>query len=83
LHTSSGNYFSQKAQAIHASAGINLGESGGGLLSCGYGEFVLAGILRGYGAYRIKRDLVRLEDYSISSVASDIQIAMGLSYNDY
>jgi len=34
----------------HTSAGIDSGEAGG-LLSCENGRFVLAGMLRGYGAY--------------------------------
>jgi len=83
LHTSSGNFVSKKAEAIHTSAGIDSGESGGGLLSCEYGEFVLAGMLRGYGAYRTDSGLVRLEDYSISVAASDIQFTLDLSYNEY
>lgn len=86
LHTSSGNFVSKKAEAIHTSAGIDSGESGGGLLSCEHGEFVLAGMLRGYGAYRTERGLVRLEDYSISVAASDIKFTLdlgNLSFNQY
>lgn len=83
LHTSSGNFVSKKAEAIHTSAGIDSGESGGGLLACENGEFVLAGMLRGYGAYRTDRGLVRLEDYSISVAASDIKFTLDLSYNEF
>jgi S1-C subfamily serine protease len=83
LHTTSGNVVLKQAEAIHTSAGIDSGESGGGLLSCENGEFVLAGMLRGYGAYRTDQGLVRLEDYSISVAASDIQFAMGLSQNEF
>ena len=83
LHTSSGNFVSKKAEAIHTSAGIDSGESGGGLFSCEHGEFVLAGMLRGYGAYRTDSGLVRLEDYSISVAASDIQFTLDLSFNEY
>jgi len=83
LHTSSGNFVSKKAEAIHTSAGIDSGESGGGLLACENGEFVLAGMLRGYGAYRTERGLVRLEDYSISVAASDIKFTLDLSYNEF
>ncbi len=83
LHTSSGNFVSKKADAIHTSAGIDSGASGGGLLSCEHGEFVLAGMLRGYGAYRTDQGLVRLEDYSISVAASDIKFTLDLSYNQY
>ena len=86
LHTSAGNFVSKKAEAIHTSAGIDSGESGGGLLSCEHGEFVLAGMLRGYGAYRTERGLVRLEDYSISVAASDIKFTLdlgNLSFNEF
>jgi S1-C subfamily serine protease len=83
LHTTSGNFVSKKAEAIHTSAGIDSGESGGGLLSCEHGEFVLAGMLRGYGAYRTAEGLVRLEDYSISVAARDIKFTLDLSYNEY
>lgn len=83
LHTSSGFFVSRKAEAIHTSAGIDSGESGGGLLVCEDGEFVLAGMLRGYGAYRTANGLVRLEDYSISVAASDIKFTLDFSYNQY
>lgn len=83
IHTSSGNFVAKKAEAIHTSAGIDSGESGGGLLSCEHGEFVLAGMLRGYGAYRTDQGLVRLEDYSISVAARDIKFTLDLSYNEY
>ena len=82
LHTTSGKFVSQKAEAIHTSAGIDSGESGGGLLSCENGEFVLAGMLRGYGAYRTAQGLVRLEDYSISVAASDLKFTLDLSKDE-
>ena len=80
LHTTSGYFVSKKAEALHTSAGIDSGESGGGLLSCENGEFVLAGMLRGYGAYRTDQGLVRLEHYSISVPASEIQFTLDLSF---
>ncbi len=83
LHTTNGKFVAQKAEAIHSSAGIDSGESGGGLLSCENGQFVLAGMLRGYGAYRTQEGLVRLEDYSISVAARDIKITLDLSYNEF
>ena len=83
LHTSNGYFVARKAEAIHTSAGIDSGESGGGLLSCENGEFVLAGMLRGYGAYRTAEGLVRLEDYSISVAARDIKLTLDLSYNEF
>lgn len=78
-HTSTGNFNFRQAEALHTSAGIDSGSSGGGLLSCEKGQFVLAGMLRGYGAHRTSEGLVRLEDYSISVAASDIKIVMQLS----
>ncbi|MEM7402079.1 MAG: serine protease [Pseudomonadota bacterium] len=83
LHTSNGYFVSRKDEAIHTSAGIDSGESGGGLLTCEEGQFVLAGMLRGYGAYRTTEGLVRLEDYSISVAASDIKLTLDLSYNEF
>ena len=78
-HTSTGNFNFRRAEALHTSAGIDSGASGGGLLSCEQGQFVLAGMLRGYGAYRTSEGLVRLEDYSVSVAASDIKIVMQAS----
>ena len=83
LHTSNGIVVSKKAESIHSSAGIDSGESGGGLLACEEGRFVLAGMLRGYGAYRTQDGLVRLEDYSISVAARDIKFTLDLSYNQF
>ena len=83
LHTSSGNFVAKKAEAIHTSAGIDSGESGGGLLTCENGEFVLAGMLRGYGAYRTEQGLVRIKDYSISVAASDIKFTLDLRYSQF
>ena len=81
-HTSSGFFNFKKAEAVHTSAGIDSGASGGGLLSCEDGEFVLAGMLRGYGAYSTEQGLVRLNDYSVSIAAQDIRFAIDLSQND-
>ena len=78
-HTSVGFFNFKQAEAIHTSAGIDSGESGGGLLSCENGEFVLAGMLRGYGAYLTEGQLVRLDDYSISVAASNIRFAIDSS----
>jgi len=78
-HTSTGNFNFRRAEALHTSAGIDSGSSGGGLLSCEKGQFVLAGMLRGYGAQRTDEGLIRLDDYSVSVAASDIKIVMRLS----
>ncbi len=81
-HTTTGVFNFKKAEAVHTSAGIDSGASGGGLLSCEEGKFVLAGMLRGYGAYATDKGLVRLDDYSISVAARNIQFAINLSQND-
>jgi len=59
--------------ALHASAPIDLGQSGGGLLLCNEGAYTLAGMLRGYGAYREGNEYVRVENHSVSVAAATIQ----------
>lgn len=80
--TSYGVFSFKQAEAIHTSAGIDSGASGGGLLSCEEGQFVLAGMLRGYGAYATDQGLIRLDDYSVSVAAPNIQLAIDHSLND-
>ena len=82
LHTSYGEFNFKQAEALHTSAGIESGASGGGLLSCEEGQFVLAGMLRGYGAYSTDEGLVRLDDYSVSVAATKIQTAIEISLSD-
>ena len=81
-HTSAGYFSFKQAEAIHTSAGIDSGASGGGLLSCEDGRFVLAGMLRGYGAYATDQGLVRLDDYSVSVAASDIRLVININLNE-
>lgn len=71
--TSAGNFQDKLDGALHTSASIDAGESGGGLVSCDQGDFVLAGMLRGYGAYLQGDTYVRIENHSVSVAASDIQ----------
>lgn len=71
--TSAGNFQDKLDGALHTSASIDAGESGGGLISCDEGDFVLAGMLRGYGAYLKGDTYVRIENHSVSVAASDIQ----------
>ncbi len=70
--TSIGNFKRKKNGALHTSAHIDAGESGGGLLSCDRGVFFLAGMLRGYGAYMDGRSTIKIENYSVSVAASEI-----------
>lgn len=75
-------YYQQHVDgAIHASAPTNAGASGGGLLRCAGGAFELAGMIRGYGAYRRGDQLYRIEDLSISVPAetiSDFALSAGI-----
>ncbi len=81
-HTSTGRFSFKEAEAIHTSAGIDSGSSGGGLLACEDGQFVLVGMLRGYGAYVTDEGLVRLDNYSVSIATHDIRSAIDVSQND-
>lgn len=58
---------------LFASAPIQAGASGGGLMRCENGHFELAGLIRGYGAYRVGDELVPLPDLSIHTPAEQIQ----------
>lgn len=72
LTTNFGRYQQHVDGAIHSSAGTNAGASGGGLLHCESGEYELAGMIRGYGAYWHAGELRRIEDLSISVPADTI-----------
>lgn len=52
--------------ALHTSASIDSGQSGGGLLSCQNGSWHLIGMLRGFGAYRQGDHYVKLRNHSVS-----------------
>ena len=82
-HTTTGIFNFKQAEAVHTSAGIDSGASGGGLLTCEEGKFVLAGMLRGYGAYATEQGLIRLDDYSVSVAARNIRFAIDLSQNNF
>ncbi len=77
-----GRYQQHIDGAIHSSASTNAGASGGGLLRCTHGDFELAGMIRGYGAYWDAGELHRIEDLSISVPAdtiSDFAMSAGIS----
>ena len=59
--------------ALHSSAPIDSGQSGGGLLLCQNGSYVLAGMLRGYGAYLEGGEYKKLANHSVSVAAATIQ----------
>ena len=71
--TTRGKLTRNNAGSLHASASIDLGQSGGGLLYCINGAYSLAGMLRGYGAYVQGDKFVKLRNHSISVGASTIQ----------
>lgn len=71
--TTPGMLTKNAAGSLHASASIDLGQSGGGLLLCQNGSYILAGMLRGYGAYVRGDQFVKLKNHSVSVGASTIQ----------
>jgi len=71
--TTHGRLTRNNAGSLHASAGIDLGQSGGGLLFCNNGSYQLAGMLRGYGAYVQGDRFIKLRNHSVSVGASTIQ----------
>ena len=70
--TSSGVFQRTRGGALHTSAPIDSGQSGGGLLACERGAYRLLGMLRGYGAYRRGSDYVKLANHSVAVAASTI-----------
>ncbi len=58
---------------VQTSAEINSGHSGGGLFSCEADKYVLAGMLRGYGAFRRNGELVKVDNFSISVTSGTIK----------
>ena len=73
LATSSGVFQKNSDGALHTSATIDSGQSGGGLLACSQGHYSLVGMLRGYGAYLSGDQYVKLENHSVSVAATTIQ----------
>lgn len=73
--TSSGS-FKVKAEtdgALHTTAPIDSGQSGGGLISCEEGRHVLAGMLRGFAAYVSGDSYVKIKNHSVSVASADIR----------
>jgi S1-C subfamily serine protease len=58
--------------ALHSSASIDAGQSGGGLLSCRDGSWELLGMLRGFGAYLQGDHYVKIKNHSVSVAAATI-----------
>jgi len=70
--TSSGVFQKNRQGALHTSAPIDSGQSGGGLLSCERGHYELLGMLRGYGAYLSGNRYVKLQNHSVAVAATTI-----------
>jgi len=70
--TSSGVFQRTRSGALHTSAPIDSGQSGGGLLACDHGDFRVLGMLRGYGAYRHGDTYVKLDNHSVSVAGATI-----------
>jgi len=66
--------------ALHASATIDSGQSGGGLLACTDGDWELLGMLRGFGAYLDGDHYVKIQNHSVSVAAATIQQFLLTSY---
>ena len=73
--TSSGS-FKVKAEtdgALHTTAPIDSGQSGGGLITCEAGQHVLAGMLRGFAAYVSGDSYVKIKNHSVSVATAEIR----------
>ncbi len=75
--TSIGVFQRNREGALHTSAPIDSGQSGGGLLTCNQGSYELVGMLRGYGAYLSGDRYIKLQNHSVSVAASTIQQFIG------
>ncbi len=72
MMTSTGVVQASREGALYASASIDLGQSGGGLLICQDGAWEMLGMLRGYGAYLQGDQYVKLTNHSVSVAAATI-----------
>jgi len=72
MTTSTGVLQVTREGALHSSATIDSGQSGGGLLSCNDGVWEMLGMLRGYGAYLQGDHYVKLPNHSVSVAAATI-----------
>ena len=72
MKTTMGLFKQISGGALHTSATIDSGQSGGGLLSCAQGRWSLVGMLRGYGAYWQEDHYVKLDNHSVSVAGTTI-----------
>ena len=73
--TSSGSFKVKAATdgALHTTAPIDSGQSGGGLITCEQGRHVLAGMLRGFAAYVSGDSYVKIKNHSVSVASAEIR----------
>ena len=73
--TSSGSFKVKAATdgALHTTAPIDSGQSGGGLITCEAGQHVLAGMLRGFAAYVSRDSYVKIKNHSVSVATAEIR----------
>ena len=73
--TSSGSFKVKAATdgALHTTAPIDSGQSGGGLITCEAGQHVLAGMLRGFAAYVSGDSYVKIKNHSVSVATAEIR----------
>jgi len=77
--TSTGSFKikAEKDGALHTTAPIDSGQSGGGLISCEAGKHVLVGMLRGFAAYVNGDEYVKIQNHSVSVASNDIRNFIG------
>lgn len=70
---------------LQTTASVNHGQSGGALVSCENGGYVLAGMIKGFGAIDYGDHYVRLDDYSVSVPAQTLHAAIvaGLTHTSF
>jgi len=66
--------------ALHSSASIDSGQSGGGLLVCTNGAWEMLGMLRGFGAYLDGDQYIKIKNHSVSVAAATIHRFLSTSY---
>ncbi len=69
----SGKITAYEDHDVQTTASVDHGQSGGGLVGCEEGEFVLAGMVRAFGAMQKNGELIRLNNYSVSVHSEEIR----------
>ncbi len=80
IMTSTGVLQDYHEGSLHASASIDSGQSGGGLLACSNGSWQMLGMLRGFGAYLDGDSYIKIQNHSVSVAAATIQQFLRTTY---